>query len=248
MIQPADVGWFKPLKTRYSKKWLQWFIDGEKVLTKHGNLAGPGYKNIAKWLIECWKDINKVDKIHSFQYCGITCDTPDDYHSTLKELLASEKLPPNITVESSEPHDDPNIVNCFVNFDYQDIEKYNEEEDDDYIYSGSDESESTSSEESTDEEMVSEKENERLESQSDSSNESSSSLETNQTKRQKTNDFDKNSKIKPNGRESSILSKKSPNTSKNLSGTPKTPNLSKKFSRLANVATPKLKKSEEKGQ
>ncbi len=159
ILQPADVGWFKALKSQYRKLWLNWFLNDEKIITKHGNLAGPGYANISKWLLECWEKLDQASIIHSFQYCGITSETPHDYHSELKELLQSKELPPNVTVEILEEMHDPNIVNCFTEFGYEDNETYFEEEDVDYVPSETEESDSISEEDTTSEDLSNEEEN-----------------------------------------------------------------------------------------
>jgi hypothetical protein len=57
-LQPAEVDWFKSLKGLYRKLWLNWFLNDEIIITKHGNLAGLGYANISKWLLECWENLD----------------------------------------------------------------------------------------------------------------------------------------------------------------------------------------------
>jgi hypothetical protein len=42
----------------------------------------------------------------------------------LKELLESQELPPNVTVDILEEVHDSNIVNCFTDFGYEDNEVY----------------------------------------------------------------------------------------------------------------------------
>ena len=161
-MQPADVGWFKELKLLYRNDWNDWFINGEKKFTKYGNLAGPGYKNMTRWLLKGWEEFNAAKIISSFSYCGITSDTDQDYHSTLRELLNCTALPPQITVEKKEEYDDDNLNNIFVNVDYDDNdqkeeEEEEEEEDGDFVDEEKKEEEDSSEDEdsSSDEEEYS---------------------------------------------------------------------------------------------
>ena len=127
ILQPADVGWFKALKSQYRKLWLNWFLNDEKIITKHGNLAGPGYANISKWLLECWEKLDQASIIHSFQYCGITSETPHDYHSELKELLDSKELPPNVDEDDEQYKDAISIINLLK----ENLEMWKSEEEED---------------------------------------------------------------------------------------------------------------------
>lgn len=72
LLQPADYGWFKPLKVNYVHHYNDWFINGKKHKTKHGNLAGPGYENMTKWILDVWNKFDSNQIINSFVYCGIT--------------------------------------------------------------------------------------------------------------------------------------------------------------------------------
>jgi hypothetical protein len=57
------------LKLSYKKDWNDWFLHGRKYLTRHGNLAGPGYENMTRWILKAWQELDKAEIIHSFQYC-----------------------------------------------------------------------------------------------------------------------------------------------------------------------------------
>ena len=52
LLQPADVYWFKSMKVSYCQFWNEWFINGVKKVTTKGNLAGPGYENMTKWILK----------------------------------------------------------------------------------------------------------------------------------------------------------------------------------------------------
>ena len=119
-MQPADVGWFKELKLFYKQDWSEWFLKGEKTVTRFGNLAGPGYQNMSKWLLRGWEQFENEKIVNSFSYCGITSNK--EYHSQLTDLLKLTLLPPQKTVEPREPHEDINLNHLFINVDYQDYD------------------------------------------------------------------------------------------------------------------------------
>jgi hypothetical protein len=124
ILQPADLSWFKSLKGDYVLCYNDWFINGPpKRKTKHGNLAGPGYELMTRWLLDGWLKFDQEIIIKSFKSCGITSENVADYHSGLRELLECEELPPNITVGKATAEDDPNFEDTFVyqNEDYYEI-------------------------------------------------------------------------------------------------------------------------------
>ncbi|RMZ94390.1 hypothetical protein BpHYR1_047088, partial [Brachionus plicatilis] len=41
ILQPEDVCWFKLMKNKYKIFWNDWFLNDEKILTKHGNISEP---------------------------------------------------------------------------------------------------------------------------------------------------------------------------------------------------------------
>ena len=243
ILQPADVGWFKVLKTLYRKHWCDWFLNGDKKFTKHGNLAGPGYDKMSNWLLKCWKEYDVAQIIHSFQYCGITCDTPDDYHSELKQILASIKIPANVTIEPQEEYDDPNLINTFANFVFEE-DGENDDDDDEYVLS--EESESENSESLS--EISSTEELDLIDSDSSSDSnleENDENFDSNLNKRKNSDGLSekstKKSKIVPESPKTPALSLRSSN--QGTSSTSKTPNLSSKFSKLSSKSPiePKLK-------
>jgi len=43
LLQPADVGWFRSLKSQYHKRWQVWYLNAPKAFTSQHNLKSPGY-------------------------------------------------------------------------------------------------------------------------------------------------------------------------------------------------------------
>lgn len=81
IMQPADVGWFKSLKSEYKKDWNTWFQSDEiKKVTRYGNICEPGYQNMISWIVKAWTNLQDVDKAKSFEYCGLTSSNQDKYH------------------------------------------------------------------------------------------------------------------------------------------------------------------------
>jgi hypothetical protein len=102
-LQPADVGWFHTLKNLYKKDWNEWFQSTDiKLVTRFGNLCGPGYQRMINWIVKGWNQLEPLAISESFQYCGITSTNVEKYHQTLKKILNTSTNPINITVEPQE--------------------------------------------------------------------------------------------------------------------------------------------------
>ena len=116
LVQPADVSWFRSIKSEYHKQWTNWYINNDHAFTKAGNLKSPGYINVGafnfisnnnpkkfnysfkaiQWISQAWRNLN-VDTIRrSFDLCGIT--SQNNLNSTLRLLLECESSVPPQTV------------------------------------------------------------------------------------------------------------------------------------------------------
>ncbi|RNA25757.1 pogo transposable element with KRAB domain-like [Brachionus plicatilis] len=120
ILQPADVCWFKFLKNKYSLHWNNWFLYGQKLLTKYGNIAGPGYKNITDWILDGWLELNPEYISKSFKDCGIGTLNPSDFNSELRKIYQDGIIPPNISVDIRNEIDDFNEVYDSYNTDDED--------------------------------------------------------------------------------------------------------------------------------
>jgi hypothetical protein len=45
LLQPADVSWFRTLKSSYEDRWARWFQKDPKAFSRFGNLMSPGYQS-----------------------------------------------------------------------------------------------------------------------------------------------------------------------------------------------------------
>lgn len=54
VLQPADIVWFKSLKSAYKNLWSDWYVNEDKAFTKQGNLKSPGYARSIGWISQIW--------------------------------------------------------------------------------------------------------------------------------------------------------------------------------------------------
>jgi hypothetical protein len=45
-------------------------MNAQKLVTCHGNLAGPGYQNLISWLASTWAEMPRDIIANSFIHCG----------------------------------------------------------------------------------------------------------------------------------------------------------------------------------
>jgi hypothetical protein len=57
LCHPVDVGINKPIKTRLTKLWEDWMMDGAGVL--NGIAKEPSCKQVAEWLLEAYTTMPK---------------------------------------------------------------------------------------------------------------------------------------------------------------------------------------------
>jgi hypothetical protein len=67
-----------------------------------------------QWINNCWVDLDETIISESFISCGITCNNMDEYNSHLQEMLKTNIVPPNVTVESKTAEDDDLFLDAFV--------------------------------------------------------------------------------------------------------------------------------------
>ena len=46
LVQPADVGWFKSIKSNYHRSWTDWDCKNDHAFTAAANLKSPGYVDV----------------------------------------------------------------------------------------------------------------------------------------------------------------------------------------------------------
>ena len=68
-FQPLDVCLNKPFKAHMRQKWNEWMVNGEKQLTKAGNLKRPKLATVCQWIVDSWNEIPSDMIIRSFLKC-----------------------------------------------------------------------------------------------------------------------------------------------------------------------------------
>ena len=71
LLQPADVCWFRPLKSHYHRLWNEWFTNGAHTYTRNDNARSPGYVKCIEWLSLMWDHFESHNIINSFEFCGV---------------------------------------------------------------------------------------------------------------------------------------------------------------------------------
>ncbi len=97
LLQPADTVWIKLVKGDYANDYNFWFVNGTKIVTKWGNLAGPGYELMCNWIHNAWRKLDPKLIFQSFKGCGITSNKLDDYNKHLKAVVQGV-LPANASI------------------------------------------------------------------------------------------------------------------------------------------------------
>ena len=68
-------------------------INDPKAFTKNNNMKSPGYVRVMKWVIECWRELEKDLIIKSFEGCGITCSNEENLNSLFRYVLSNGHMP-----------------------------------------------------------------------------------------------------------------------------------------------------------
>ena len=68
-------------------------INDPKAFTKNNNMKSPGYGRVMKWVIECWRELEKDLIIKSFEGCGITCSNEENLNSLFRYVLSNGHMP-----------------------------------------------------------------------------------------------------------------------------------------------------------
>jgi len=70
-LQPPDVSWNCPFKTRVRQQYEDWMLHGERPLTKGGNPAPPPMSVYLEWIVNAWEKLPRDLIAQSFKTCGI---------------------------------------------------------------------------------------------------------------------------------------------------------------------------------
>lgn len=71
-LQPADVSWNKPFKSRFSELYDEWLFSGPVERTAKGNRKAPPKPLILQWIKTSWDSITPETIRKSFKKCGIS--------------------------------------------------------------------------------------------------------------------------------------------------------------------------------
>ena len=90
LLQPADVSWFKPLKSHYHRLWNEWFLEGKHTYTRSDNARSPGYAKAIDWLSLMWNSISSHLIANSFECCGVVRQY--NLHKALNHIIQTKTL------------------------------------------------------------------------------------------------------------------------------------------------------------
>ena len=84
-------------------------INEPKSFTAAGNLQSPGYAKAITWISEIWDSFDRQILANSFDQCGITSTSIDDFHTQLKTFVSTSKF-----VDTFEPAPEATVEMLFT--------------------------------------------------------------------------------------------------------------------------------------
>ena len=108
LLQPCDLSWNKPFKDAMRRKWKDWLADGIREYTRAGNRKSASYKQVAEWVVECWRSLDAEIIANSFAQCGIVKSTTQSdlmLHSRLAAMLGGEDVSEELSQSSDSESD-----------------------------------------------------------------------------------------------------------------------------------------------
>jgi hypothetical protein len=77
ILQPAEVSWVRPFKSRYRQFWMEWIMQPENYQsTRYGCSTGPPFETVLAWVLSSWDGLDSEIIKKSFIACGIN---PNEY-------------------------------------------------------------------------------------------------------------------------------------------------------------------------
>ena len=103
-LQPADVSWMSPIKSKYFLKWNRWLINAPKSYT--GNMRSPGYAMVLQWISEIWDELDSNLIARSFDNSGITSSKLTDSNNQLRHFVRASEFVDEVQPDDSAQNDD----------------------------------------------------------------------------------------------------------------------------------------------
>ena len=95
-----------PFKSLYLKKWNHWLVHAPKAFTPAGNMQSPGYARVVDWISDAWAELDGNMIASSFQRCGITSRSFDDYSHQLRHFMRTTELVDDVMPQADFVHDE----------------------------------------------------------------------------------------------------------------------------------------------
>ena len=87
----------------YKNDWNDWFLNDEvKLVTRFGNICGPGYQKMINWIVKRWNQMSILEISKSFEYCGLSSS------NVIKTMLRTQVVAPSTTIETAQA--DENMI------------------------------------------------------------------------------------------------------------------------------------------
>lgn len=109
LVQPADVSWNKPFKTKLRELWTEWMRDTTRKLTKSGKLKAPRRQDVINWISEAWHCVTKETIINSFLYTGIATAMNGSQDHLIRNNIEPEESPADNSEEALEIQKDESM-------------------------------------------------------------------------------------------------------------------------------------------
>ncbi|RNA44212.1 pogo transposable element with KRAB domain-like, partial [Brachionus plicatilis] len=129
LLQPADIAWFRPLKSSYNEFWTDWLLNADKTYTKSNNVRSPGYALIIQWVSSIWEQFDKMIIQNSFDQAGITSNIIDLFHRQLRHFIFNQEFIDDVEDDNAQD------LNAFISGDEAnihdlDLDDFDDDEDD----------------------------------------------------------------------------------------------------------------------
>lgn len=99
-VQARDVCWNQPFKAAIAQSHEDWMMNGEKELTRGGNLRPPPMEVYLQWVVDAWASLSSEIIASSFKTCGITNAVDDSENDRIHCFKPHGPIPEGLSVLS----------------------------------------------------------------------------------------------------------------------------------------------------